>query len=429
MLGKCCTFSCLSYAFYIFSTIVILVWARAIYDVSILAPAFSEQWYAEMWWWTKWMFIRGVQIAPLPTTYLQHAHSEIKVLELYPENDANAFKKFLECADSDEFDDTVCILRNVWSNYTENKIQYFNNSDHFREMLNTSEVYNHISYAKGAPPEIYKNDFSTILDLIEEDNEIATGLIFDFEFLEKNEYLNQVYTDLWKNLDEELAARIANTREKASISHTFVYHGSQMHSAMHAGFLPDYFLQVANEKRWKFMNKRYIPYVGLRRTNKFGTTITPFYLADGYPLPGIPHTEIILKPGDLMYFSTWHPHEVSNVHADRFGFAIGIRATLGPMFSERFWPQRVFNIMSLPNLAGQIFAKNSFDGWKLNLLSKCENPSGLAGYIPSFNGSRLTRFDMKRIDGECHLKERQKDYQAKEILNEWGLDTWKPVMA
>eukprot|EP00492_Amphilonche_elongata_P003339 TRINITY_DN3651_c0_g1_i1.p1 TRINITY_DN3651_c0_g1~~TRINITY_DN3651_c0_g1_i1.p1 ORF type:complete len:122 (+),score=1.21 TRINITY_DN3651_c0_g1_i1:48-368(+) len=92
-----------------------------------------------------------------------------------------------------------------------------------------------------------------------------------------------------------------------------------------------------------------MPYFGAWRIMPQGVVGSPDYFIDAFPAnkEGIPFTELYLNPGDLLYFTTWHVHEVHNVEDDKLGFAIGIRpfSYIGRYIHEQFAPLSLYNLI------------------------------------------------------------------------------------
>jgi len=359
--------------------------------------------------------------------YLEHRHSELKLIELFPERDAEAFDKFNEYTENPEYDDYIVIIRNVWANYTENKMSAFKDIEYWRKNCNLENKYPSAHWPVGNP---VKNNFFTLrdtLDRIENPDHGANSMIFDLVLLEGDEFIYESYKDLWTSLDSELADRLLNPERKGN-SHTFLYWGQQMHTALHAAFMADYFFQVANAKEWKFVHKRYFPYLGARRSD-FGTIQTPGYFVNNYESPGIPHTTVETHPGDLLYFPTFHAHEVWNLHPDRLGYGVGIRPNRQSFsFGEPWFPLKFYNYFSFP-LAVKYHLMQKYvkaEGGNLNKKKFCtgmyDNQYGYA-----YNGTQLARFDYKIIDGKCHFLEKDKSYQIKEMAGEWSITDWHPI--
>merc|ERR1719204_2343069 len=374
-----------------------------------------------MIWWTKFLVCRGMDIDPLPISSLEHHHSEIKILELFPANDSKAFEKFLSYAGTAAYDDTVIIVRNAWGAYPDNKLKDYTNLDHFRKVSNLSQEYWATHWNMGKKPSKTRANLSEVLDYIEDKETGLTGLLFDYTFLEKDMALQEAYKDLWTKLDPSLGLlnRIWGKKGK---SHTFLYNGNGSYAPLHAAYSADYFVQVANTKRWYFINKRYFPYAKVKRTG-FGIVNTYFYKSKDYPAPGIPYTTFDLHPGDLLYFDTFHLHEVENLE-DTLGFAIGIRPIPPGSFYDRFAPLLLYNTMNMPWILYHMGSDSSTA--QLAARGKCIGSQG--PYTYAYNGSKVTRWDYREVDGECTIYEKDPDYQRKEMLGEWEITDYHPYI-
>lgn len=418
MFRSCCATFC---NLTTFVTLVVLLFARNMYDASVLTPTFSEQWVAEMGWWTKFLIgykILGMRIEPLPLSVLNTVHSNLNVVNLYPEKDPDAVKKFLEMAGNKKHDNDIIILRNIWANATDNKMKLFNNVDTFRQYADLDKEYETMLFPLHGKGDLKQSTFGGLLDTIEKTDDKLQGLLFSYNFFETQDFIREEYRKLWASVSPDLEKRVLSGRRR---SHVFLYYGTKWITPLHAAPASDYFLQIANSKQWRFVHKKYIPYIGIRNQPGSGVLGTPVYFTDNYPSP-IPYTEITLQPGDFMYFSTWHFHEVTNLEDEKLGFAIGIRPFEG-LLTEPFGPMNLFNILNIPSHILNIMQTNTFGANQLD--ATCGSRRGL-DHGQVYNGTTLSRYDFKMKDGNCYLEERVPDYQTKEINGELGVHEWKP---
>jgi len=394
----------------------VVFYAYIMYDVAVLTPVFSRQWFAEMSWWSKIVFLRGIDFPHIPPHILEHKHSHLEVVELFPAHDAQAFDKFLAMCGKKENDHKIIILRNVWANYTETPFAKMGDLDYLRENINPENEYNTFSYGKHPPGHEFKPLGELMELMLNVSSEDIDMLGFEVSFAKKEKFVWDAYVDLWEHVSPELGHRIIN---KMGHTHNFLYYGNRASTPLHGAIAADYFFQVANTKQWTFIHKRYAPYMGVQR--KHGDSlIPPFYLAEDYPDKFIPHTTTYTRPGDLMYFGAFHQHQVHNVHPDKVGIAIGIRPKpyTNPDSSAFFMPLAFHNIVSFPMLAWQVGAgtkgklKRKFGKDRSVTCANTYNQDWDFGY----NGVKMTRFDYRMVDGKCTFIERKNDYQRKEIL-------------
>lgn len=424
MFAKCCGHMCSSTGLALIFAVICIMYARVLADVANLAPAFSEQWYAELWWWTKFMLPFDAP-APLPISVLKHKHSSIDVLEFWVHNDSEAVTKFLENTGK-KHDDKVVILRGVWANNTETPMKNWNSIEAFRKYVDTSKTYEALISPTGTYRGYEEHKLETVLEHLP-DRDSLWGLIFDFTFLKTQDKVYDEYQNLWKQLDPRLTKRIV---ERQVTTHTFIYHGNVWRTQMHAASADDYFLQVSNRKLWRFVNKKYMPYTNTIKQSVLGVAFilgTPCYFAPDFPTDSVPYTEVTVGPGDLMWFPPWHWHEVLNKD-DTFGMAYGIRTFDNPI--DAFAPLTVYNLQGVGKLTafklilkwGYLYAK------VVKYMSKpCKNRYG-EDFGMSWNGTDFVRYDFRMVNGECQEVQRESGFQEKEILGNYQWWDWKPAL-
>jgi len=424
-LKSCCNSKCL----FLLVTLIVIFYARTMQVVASLTPFMSEQQLAEMWWWTRFLFLSSSTLAPeaLPLSKLQHHHSNLNVIEYWVHNDSEAVTKFLEGAGKNANDDNIYILRGVWANNTETKLRNMKSIDDLAQLLNMDRTYE----TTIAPLNAYKSyETKTMTEVLENlpKKDSLWGLTFDFRFLETQDNFYDEYINVFRTLDERLEQRIL--KDKLT-SHTFLYHGVEWVSHLHAAPVADYFIQIANIKRWRFIHKAYSPYVGTVKATVPGVSFllqTPVYFHEDYPEPSIPYVEFDLHPGDLLWFGSWHWHQVRNVQ-NQIGLAIGIRPKKN-LLDDAFQPMTVYNIMNLGSLMQRKIVM-SMPGYSYAELEKkkagCHNKYHKQ-YASVWNGTRMHRYDFRtNDDGLCEFAPREFDYQRKEISKEFSEYDWRPL--
>jgi len=415
------------------SSLVVLRHAQALNDVAVLTPAFSQQWYAELWWWTKFLILPWAP-EPLDLSILKHRHSDMKLVEYWVHNDSEAVNKFIRNAQNlPEFDDTVIVLRGVWANNTDTPFRTFQSQKNFQAACEDRD-YDAIVSRVGKVRAYETNKLSTVFENLES-RESLWGLVFDFMFLQTQKYVWDEYEKLWLSLSEGLHTKIL---KRAATTHTFLYHGRTWKTELHAAPQDDYFLQVANAKTWGFINKKYTPYIGAVKRNVFAVSFimgTPSYFCEDYPEPGLPCLLTTLQPGDLMWFPSWHFHQVENEVED-FGLAFGIRTFNHMGFDEQFGPLFIHNHYGL----FYIFMKSRIQWFYKKFYNddqafaklikmrqgKCADRYG-DHFHQTWNGTHQVRYDYREVDGECESVQREDGYQHREILKEWHHSDWKPI--
>jgi len=405
------------------------------YDISAIhKEKFTEQWWGEMIWWTKFTFLcpLGVDIEPLPLDMLKDRHSEIKVVEFHADKDPDAIKKFIEMTgkpqdsflkhmrNTEEHDSTVVIVRNAFSLMSkDNMLRELNSKEGLRKHLRQDVNYTTLTFPNGGHYKATKKPLSEIIDHLE-DTDTLTTITSDLTMLKTQPELFEHYENFWRDLGLEFNGDIV-LDEHSYLTQTFLYYGNRYRTRVHCAGVTDHSLQLSNTKRWRIIHKRYMPYTGMIQLNTGGLK-TPEYFMQDYN-GKLPHTEFLVYPGDILYFSFWHPHEVTNVHPDQLGFALGVRR-IAP--KQRFWgePVRAIAWFGMFNMPAQI--KTS-----LSRKATYADQVGCKSYADrqfsfSYNGSSITRFDLKEINGKCVVAEREIGYQIKELNGDYTVDDWRP---
>lgn len=408
------------------SIFLVVVYAIVMRDVLRLStPMFSEQWFAEIIWWTKFVIFRGYYITPIPLTTMKHQHSKIDVIEFFPERDADAFENFLQMSNDPKYYNTILVVRNLWANHTDVPIMKYNSVEHFKERCDLTKEYIYYNMTNG-PPKKELGNFGKILDSLKQKSAL-NALSFEFTIARKDKNLQKDFKDSTNLISPELTNIYMSDRE--SRAQHFVYWGNRTYAPLHGTFVGNYFLMISNAKKWFFVHKAYVPYGGfVQKTNAGGALTTPYYRLDDYPAPGIPYTTVDVHAGDLMFFGPWVLHEVGNYHADQLGFAVGARPTRLDR-TKSFSPLDFSIILQLPKILFLKVKKGS--NWIGKMYTDqdrsqtCGNDFGFY-WDHIFNGSVMTRGDYHKVDGKCQYAEREHGFQQKELAGTWGISDWHP---
>merc|ERR1712168_1691704 len=106
--------------------------------------------------------------------------------------------------------------------------------------------------------ELQRMNFRDIVEELPNTEEKLTSLLFHKRFLKSQKWLWEQYLNLWNALGVDFSS---GTKNSPYVTHTFLYYGNKYFTALHAAAAEDYQLQVANAKKWRFLHKRYLPYV------------------------------------------------------------------------------------------------------------------------------------------------------------------------
>jgi len=410
-MNKCSQF-CLSIPFLYVA--IIMYW--------VPGTPFTMQWLAEGYYWCVfpvWTGILAFDTPPIPIKYLKEAHTQIEVVEFDMATDADAARKFTEHARFENHKDhehEIVILRNIWANST-NELRKLNNFDTLRAWADPDVIHRPDYYYPNGFREQKEVKFSQYVDDMEKADYPVT-VSFDYQFLPAQD---KIY-DTYKELIEETDLKVA-LMDNFFITFIFLFKGNIFRSSMHANYAPGYFLPVANSKAWRWINKFYMPYLGMHKGNPENGGLR---LGDKMVWNedlGVPYTDIVINPGDLLYFGSWHPHQVVNLVPDKLGFAIGIRHVgKKDLFGEPFFPLSFYNYVHAPRMAGAHRKKKKaflYDSKKE--MELCKNHLTNKPYTWAFNGTTMIRWDFVRDEsGECVLKQ----------LPEWEQRKWtEPLLS
>lgn len=396
--------------------------ARVLYYVP--GTPFTLQWLAESWYWVVfpiWTGILAYDTPAIPVSFLKEPHSQIKVVEFWMDRDADAPRKFVEHTKFEnhaKYESEIVILRGIWANST-NELQKMNTFQMLRDWADPDVIHKPDYYYPNGERVQKEVKFSQYVDDMEKSDYPVT-VSFDYQFLPAQDKIYNAY----KSLVEEVGVSAA-FMDHFFITFIFLFKGNIFRSSMHANYAPGYFLPMANSKAWRWINKFYMPYLGMHKGNlENGGLRYGEHMVWNEDL-GVPYTDIMLNPGDLLYFGSWHPHQVVNMVPDALGFAIGIRHVgKEDLFGEPFWPLHVYNLVHAPRM---FFSKTHrtkkkaflYEGDKEQKL--CKNMLTERPYTWAFNGTTMVRFDFVKENPDdelCVLKH----------LPEWNIAKWTPPL-
>jgi len=154
------------------------------------------------------------------------------------------------------------------------------------------------------------------MDRMEQDEDLYMG--FSTDFAENNAELR---------LDIEAELTKLNTYgpmfkdPTEYYSHAFLYYGARFQTPQHAALAPDFSLQIANSKLWRFVHPDHTPKMDAIRGDVPGVLLSRHILVEG---TGLPYQDVVVGPGDLLIFPEHWWHEVHNLE-DGWGMMIGLR--------------------------------------------------------------------------------------------------------
>lgn len=141
---------------------------------------------------------------------------------------------------------------------------------------------------------------------------------FSYKFLEDNK---ELYADL-KDAVFSKSSKISKLIPwETSMHHSFLYKGKKYSTGLHNAPVSDWFFQIANGKKWRFVHPNYAPY--LRPVTLDGISMISYYdhVSDD---TRIPYIDITSDAGDFMFFPRHWWHHVTNVH-EGIGIGVGFR--------------------------------------------------------------------------------------------------------
>jgi len=403
------------------------------YDISAAhKEKFTPQWWGEMIWWTKFTFLApwGFDFPPLHLDLLKDRHSSMRLVELHADKDPDAMKKFLEMTgnpadpaskhlkNTEEIDSTIIVVRNAFSLVQkDNMFLELNSKEGFRKHLRMDVNYTTMTFPNGKLYEYLNMPLGDIVDRLD-DVDALTTITSDLTLHMTQPELWRDYLSFWKDLGIDFIGDIA--LDGKFVTQSFLSWGRRYRTRVHAAGITDHSIQVANSKRWRIINKRYIPYTGMVALVSGGLK-TPEYFIEDYD-GKLPYTEFVVHPGDILYFPFWHPHEVRAVHEDQLAFSFAVRkgAMKQRFLGEPVRPMAWFGVFS----ARFMRSRGKFKQFYADV-DGCKSYADRQ-FSFSYNGSTITRFDMTEVDGDCIVAERELDYQHKELNGDYSIFSWHP---
>lgn len=155
------------------------------------------------------------------------------------------------------------------------------------------------------------------------------------ERMQKGEKLYMGFNTVFGNDNIALKNKLASICEKVNdkmpglfdpsqmYTHSFLYHGNEFQASQHQAWSPDFSIQIANSKLWRFVHPRHTPRMRPGKGDVPGVLWSLIKYVHG---TDIPFTEVVAEPGDMMYFPEHWWHEVHNVEPESFGLMIGFRS-------------------------------------------------------------------------------------------------------
>jgi hypothetical protein len=275
----------------------------------------------------------------------------------------------------------------VWKNFLKGQLDQYRNKQFIKENFNNDTYYFLTNYTNWNLRELGFLDALDILD------ELYLG--FSYTVLDRNPVLWKDVNTVLSTYGDELQKIIPVNFSK---HHAFVYEGTGYHTGMHQAPLSDWFLQVANTKRWTFFEPKYTPY--LRTITEDGVSSVCAW--DFKPeRTKVPFVHVYTEPGDLMYFPPHWWHEVHNMN-NEFGLAFGfrpkvdaIRAPLEILMPWRLRPgelghRLLFFVSFLKNALAAVTNTNNADSGLLSRQTKvCNTAANIRKYIPNWNWDKF----------------------------------------
>jgi hypothetical protein len=219
----------------------------------------------------------------------------------------------------------------VWKQFAKGKLDKYANEEWVKDNLN-DDTYEFLT--NGSNQEFEELNLKSAFARMEN-----LYLGFSYTLLNNNkETLLKDINEMLHQYGKDVAKLIPVNH---SLHHAFLYKGKKYHTGLHQGPVSDWFVQISNSKRWRFVKPSYSPYLKPIPVDGVAMMSGFDFLPDDC---GIPFVDVVTEPGDLMFFPAHWWHEVHNLY-DNHGIAFGIRPKLDML-------QALFEI-GLPALANR----------------------------------------------------------------------------
>lgn len=198
----------------------------------------------------------------------------------------------------------------IWKNFTRGMLDAYMDKEYVRQHFNNDSYFFATNFSN------YKFQEVGLQDALNEMDKLYLG--FSYTLLERN-------PRIWQDVNTMLSSYGRDLQEIIPVNfskhHAFLYEGKKYRTGLHQAPISDWFMQLSNTKRWRFMQPKYTPYA--RIVTHDGISLNSAW--DFFPEDTrVPIVDVLTEPGDLMYFPAHWWHEVHN-EGDEFGFAFGFR--------------------------------------------------------------------------------------------------------
>lgn len=198
----------------------------------------------------------------------------------------------------------------IWKNFTQGAMDIYQDEDFIKETFANDKYLFLTNRSNYHQVELPLHDALSTME--------QYYLGFSYTLLNRNPRLFQDLNSYLQFMGPEVQSLIP---VNASLHHAFMYKGNAYKTGMHQAPVADWFIQLSNGKRWRFVEPKYTPYLRAITNDGIATVSKYDYLPDD---TRIPYTDIWVEAGDLMYFPRHWWHEVHNTK-DNFGIAFGFR--------------------------------------------------------------------------------------------------------
>lgn len=201
----------------------------------------------------------------------------------------------------------------IWKGFTNGMLDRLRDQDTFMNFVNHSDTY-----------QVMANRSNFVIEDItmqEAQSHLEDYYLgFCYNFLDNNPAL---YDQLRATFEQYPDFLPTMDPFKNSKHHTFLYRGDGFSTGMHQEPVGGWFLQISNTKRWRVVDPAYTPYMAPATWDGIAVMSRYDYMPDN--ASGVPYREFSVEAGDLMYLPPHWWHEVHNMDADTFGWALGLR--------------------------------------------------------------------------------------------------------